>query len=411
MIAAELFRKIYFFLFYAALALVLLRGKALHWEWGPLELSFSTARNILFALLAFGAALWLWQRPRARLRTPLDGVFLVWLPVLALSVVFSRHPGESLNSLVTLACYAGFFYLFAATIRDPARLRGWFYLWLGIASLVCLIDLAYFLYVVSVSPVVPIVEDYPFWPGKNMLGLFAALNIAVAFGLLCSRASLRRWEKCAVAAALLLSGAVLAITFSRTAWVSCAAVLLALAFLRPKIFVPLILAGILATALFAPYGLKGRIRSMGNFKEANVKERLLIWKSATNMLRDAPATGVGLGSFYTEYVGTYKLKGTKLKWAGEHAHNLYLHVAAEMGIPGLLTLLMMFAFMLRFGWGKYRDEADPFQKGLRLGAFLSLIAFIAYSLTDSTFNGRFSDYSMFHVNLFAIMLAAMLVRE
>ena len=57
------------------------------------------------------------------------------------------------------------------------------------------------------------------------------------------------------------------------------------------------------------------------------------WKMTYYLLETSPVVGVGLGNFYSEYLKTYKLKGTKLKWAGEHAHNLYLHVAAETGIP------------------------------------------------------------------------------
>jgi hypothetical protein len=48
---------------------------------------------------------------------------------------------------------------------------------------------------------------------------------------------------------------------------------------------------------------------------------------------------------------------------------------------------------------------------VRLGSFLALIGFLAYSLTDSTVNGRFSPGSMFHINLYLIVVTAFLVRE
>lgn len=403
--------KIYAGLFYLTLAMVFLRGKALQWDLGPVEVSFSTAKNILCVLFAVGVVCWLFFAPRAKLKTPLDFLFLLWVPVFGISVLLSQQVKESFQALGVVFCYLGFYTLLMATVKKEEQVRKLILLGGLIAGVVCLVDLIYFGYVVSVSPVVPIIEDFPFWPGKNMLGLFSVVNISMAFGFLITPKSSSKKGKVLAFAVLFLNLAVLVVTFSRTAWVGLAVVFLALAVLRPKIFIPVILTGFLALALLAPGGLKGRILSMGNPHEDNVKERLRIWKSAAQMIQDYPLSGVGLGAFHKQYLKKYKMQKVRLKWAGDHAHNLYLHVTAEMGIPGLATLLWMFGFMLRRGWKNYQSDPAPFLKAVRLGAFLALIGYLGYSLTDSTFNGRFSHASMFHINLYLIVAAVFLVRE
>lgn len=405
------FQKLYLGLFYFALAFLFLRPDFLKFNFGEIQLSFTSVRNLLWPLFGLGLLSALWLRPKVQLKTALDWVFLLWIPVLFLSVAFSQHPELSWRSLGVVLCYVAFFYLVSATVKKPEQVRRLIGLGAVVSTVVCLIDLAYFVYVVSISPVAPIVEKFPFWPGKNMLGLLTVINASLAIGLLLTPGSASSKGKGVAAFILIVNLALLAVTFSRSAWLALAAVCATLLFLRPKIFVPLLAVALLAGIWLAPAGIKGRINSAADFSEANVKERLRIWTSAAQMIRDDPLTGVGLGCFYKEYRTKYKMKKVRLKWAGSHAHNLYLHVLAETGVAGLATLLLMFGVMLRQGWRRFRLDADPFLKGIRLGAWLALIGFLAYSMTDSTFNGRFTDASMFHINLVAMIVAALLVRE
>lgn len=403
--------KIYWGLFYLTCVFLFLRGGIFQWDLGAFDLSLSSARTILFILLAAGAACWFWCPPRTLLRTSLDPVLILWIPVLLVSALLSWNLRESLGALGVVLCYGGFYYLVAATVKTEETVQKIILLGALLVSVVCFADLIYFLYVVSISPVVPIVEDFPFWPGKNMLGLFSVLNFSLAAGFLLAPDSVGKKGKFLASAVLILSLAVLVITFSRSAWLSLAGVLATLSVLRPKIFIPLIVSGLIVFALFAPYGLKGRVVSSFNPQEENVKERLRIWKSAVQMVKENPLSGVGLGAFHQAYLEKYRPRKLRLKWAGEHAHNLYLHVAAETGVLGLVTLLLTFGFLLRRGRRYYLADSSPFSRAVRLGCLLALIGFMVYSMTDCTFNGRFSDASMFHINLVMLMIAALTVRE
>lgn len=61
--------------------------------------------------------------------------------------------------------------------------------------------------------------------------------------------------------------------------------------------------------------------------------RFALWSSAINEIVKRPITGIGIGVF-AEHIGV-KVFGAK----GFHAHNIFLNVGVELGIPGLLIFI------------------------------------------------------------------------
>jgi hypothetical protein len=61
--------------------------------------------------------------------------------------------------------------------------------------------------------------------------------------------------------------------------------------------------------------------------------RFALWSSAINEIFKRPITGIGIGVF-AEHIGV-KVFGAK----GFHAHNIFLNVGVELGIPGLLIFM------------------------------------------------------------------------
>lgn len=68
-----------------------------------------------------------------------------------------------------------------------------------------------------------------------------------------------------------------------------------------------------------------------------------IWSRALTILSDFPFTGIGLGCFYEIVAQMYPLF---LVPAGTvtHAHNLYLQVAIDLGLPGLAAYLVIVGY-------------------------------------------------------------------
>jgi len=68
--------------------------------------------------------------------------------------------------------------------------------------------------------------------------------------------------------------------------------------------------------------------------------------------------------------------------AGSSAHNLYLHIAAEMGIPALLLMLYWFWLLLKSCYQRFQAESDPLLL-VYFGASLIFIVWnLFYLLTD-----------------------------
>lgn len=77
--------------------------------------------------------------------------------------------------------------------------------------------------------------------------------------------------------------------------------------------------------------------------------RIEIWKRALGYAADDPVTGVGIGNFPVAEGSTLENLGWGVKWST--AHNAYLLVLAELGLPGFLV----FMFIIWSIWTAVRD--------------------------------------------------------
>ncbi len=112
-----------------------------------------------------------------------------------------------------------------------------------------------------------------------------------------------------------------------------------------------------------------------------VVERLAHWQAALNMLRDHPVLGVGIGNYVPVYPA-YALPGWKDPLG--HAHNYYLHVAAETGMLGLCAYLLLVAASFWHSWRGIR-EAGSHGQGVALGICGVLAAFAVHSIFDNLY--------------------------
>jgi O-antigen ligase len=64
-----------------------------------------------------------------------------------------------------------------------------------------------------------------------------------------------------------------------------------------------------------------------------------LYYNTMKMIRDRPLVGAGTGGFPSAY--ERQVAGTGMAPAG-HPHNEYLHLMAQLGIPGLVALLALF---------------------------------------------------------------------
>jgi O-antigen ligase len=203
----------------------------------------------------------------------------------------------------------------------------------------------------------------------NQLADLLALGAASAGWL----AATRRAPLAAAVALALPLGAAMALTGSRAAWGYLAALLVLAMLSRESLGTPGVrrlmavllasLAGLVAVALIPPAGpapSQGATATAGTGVAVlgrSGEERPGIWRAAGWMLAESPLAGAGYGRFaerFFEHTGA--LDAPTAAVMTHNAHNLPLHVGAELGLPGLAVLGLGLALWWR---GRRSEAATP----------------------------------------------------
>ncbi len=220
----------------------------------------------------------------------------------------------------------------------------------------------------------------------NILAIYLVIHLCLAAGLWGERGAQSRLTRAGLAALLGLGSLLLLLTASRNGWGAGGLALLIGLALRRCWWGIAFPAGLglasLAAALDWP-GWRAVVpsviwsRLLDTFDPqalhfSSTAHRLDAWRFALQMVRERPLTGWGWQSFAALYNAQDppELLG--------HCHNLYLHLAAEGGIPLLLGYLALWGWILARGWRAWRSS----QEGILLGMVLALTAFFASGLLD-----------------------------
>jgi O-antigen ligase len=187
-----------------------------------------------------------------------------------------------------------------------------------------------------------IVRPAGFYLDPNFLGMYLVLAsiaaLALAFG------GGRRALLWLLPAAPMLS--VIAITYSRSSWVSLVVGVVMLVPLVPKkarlsLAGVLAVAVVLAVALVGPASLATRVTSVFELEpDSSSATRLLMTESTLEMIADRPVSGTGLEAFAEAYP-SYAKPGARLDVT--HPHQVPLALVAETGIAGLVVQIALLA--------------------------------------------------------------------
>ena len=140
--------------------------------------------------------------------------------------------------------------------------------------------------------------------------------------------------------------AALLLTQSRGAYLALAIGMLLLLVLRwPRIGIAVAIAGIAALVVLVGDGLMETFNNDSAI--TTTSGRMEVWQRALYTLRDFPFTGLGIGAFGLVIPQLYPYEqisnGPDII---PHAHNLFLQVGVDLGIPGLLLYLWLWVSTL-----------------------------------------------------------------
>lgn len=246
----------------------------------------------------------------------------------------------------------------------------------------------------------------------NPYGGYLGLTLPLALGLLltawpgkretANRNPLRAlWLLAAVSGGLMFGG--LIASWSRGAWLGAMAGLATVViarggnWLRATLYVALV-GTLLCLLVFGrlpiPSALEQRfVDYAAEFTTLDVRnvevtdsnfailERTAHWQAALEMFAHHPWTGVGLGNYAVVYEH-YALP----RWqdALGHAHNYYLNIAAEAGLPGLLAYLVWIGAGFWVAWRAVRVSRG-FQQGIALGALGMWVHLSVHNIFDNLY--------------------------
>ncbi|HEY2745951.1 MAG TPA: O-antigen ligase family protein, partial [Polyangia bacterium] len=103
-------------------------------------------------------------------------------------------------------------------------------------------------------------------------------------------------------------------------------------------------------------------------------DRLSLWRYAISKIEQHPFAGVGLGNFGVN-------DGDRLAEYWREAHNTWLHLGSELGLPGILLCL---AVVLVLALAARRLLRRGRLTALQLGAIGAVVAYLACSFLETT---------------------------
>lgn len=111
-------------------------------------------------------------------------------------------------------------------------------------------------------------------------------------------------------------------------------------------------------------------------------ERVYIWSLAVESIRANPITGVGLGAFRM-LAGAAPQEGIAQPFFVVHAHNVFLQVALDVGVPGLVAYLALLGVATHMTYQVLRHDSEPYVRALCLGLWTNLAAIHIFGLADA----------------------------
>jgi len=351
----------------AAAAAFLIWVAAGYWTVAPMSISVGV-------MLAVSVVRWVTQPGPRWSRSPMDPAATGWAIALLLSALFAVDRSASLPRL-SKALFPFLVGLTAWQARD-ARL--------GRRAIVVLLVSA------TLSGVAGLViyaihgAGYPArarGPVGHYITFGGQLMIACCTGIAVALRARDRRERVLASLAVVICGAALAFTYTRSSWLGLiAGVALMLALTRPLGLAGL-LAAVVAAALFAPGSFRARLLSAFQPGNAVNQQRELMWQAGARMFRDHPITGVGLQDLHPLYE-RYKSPGA---WepAG-HLHSVPVQVAATMGTVGLIALLgLIVGLALTTGWHlRARARGRGLDSAIALAAAAAVLGFLVAGLFE-----------------------------
>lgn len=140
-----------------------------------------------------------------------------------------------------------------------------------------------------------------------------------------------------------------------------------------------ILLSICLAVWIGPGPIVSRFQTVGEEYSLGGLSRVSIWRDALPLMKHYPLLGTGLGTFPIAYTGNQTVF---LSQFVNHAHNDYLEIAADLGIPAALILFVSILSILGRTIRSFLFGGRDFERAVALGCAGSFVAILLHSFAD-----------------------------
>jgi putative inorganic carbon (hco3(-)) transporter len=326
-------------------------------------LTFGSAVTILFSiavsqiLLALATAALLASGLPLRLPKFKWALGLFLLGTLV-SLAFSGEPAAGLPQVRKFYVFLELLVVYSA-LRNLKHLRWLFLTWAGFGAVTAVRGAVQFAGKVREAQELG-QSFYTYYVGERITGFTSHWNtyaaeemfalIMVGAVILFAPRARRTWVWILCAA---LSALAVLLCETRGVWIATAVAAVYMGWFWRRWVVLLIPVAVLLAYFVSPAPVRERFTSIVHPTAIDSNQfRVVTWRTGIEIIKKHPLLGVGpegVKNHFMEYVPADIPRPLPEGWYG-HLHNIYLHYAAERGIPTMLVLLWMLIQMLVDFW-------------------------------------------------------------
>ncbi len=239
----------------------------------------------------------------------------------------------------------------------------------------------------------------------NVYGEYLLMLLPFCFLLLLEQKTAK--GKIAASISLLILLICMVNTWSRGAWLGLIVACVLFLLIIDK-YSPIYMFGILAVSPIAlvilPETVSARFLSIGNFADSSISYRFSVWKGVWRMLNDTYWCGIGVG--YSSFSAIYPAFAYGGSETVRHTHSLYLQVLSELGIAGLLTVIVVLFIFVQMCFEHLTKTDSVYGKRLTATVLSSIVGLLVMGITDHIWY----DYRIFLAFWVMIALVSAYIR-
>lgn len=362
----------------------------------PFSMAISSAAVNIFMGLALACFLAkkIIKNEKFPAKNPLNWPFLFFIIITCVSAYNSINYFDTfIGGIVRLFLYAMLVYVIMEEVKDKKHLQ------------IITASMALGLILTSADELWQVFTGYDFIRGyaatiniglvratasfkdANTLGIYLSALAPVILGL--TLYYFRGIQKAAFICLSLLALAAVVLTYSRPALL---AVYVALFFLGKVRKSKLLIRPLIILALISPFIAPKPVKDWAKEVEYNPirfmcnDDRIAVYLNTFNMIKAHPVIGLGANTFMKNYK-FYKNNPEYRNIVTQdymYAHNMYLHMAAEIGLLGLGIFFWLIFVLFSECAVIYKKAQDYFVKIFVLSLSAAIIAFLLNGLTESS---------------------------